>query len=519
MQDYTTILDVVRLRLNGCPYDVTERRCSIGSSTVALIMNRYQKIGLSYDELKAMDPQVVENLFYPPQNLARRSIPEPDFQYYYDRIHADGSTINISFCWIEYRKEHPDGYGSTQFYERYKRFVETHYGGQTVKMPVERVPGEKMYIDWVGDQPELLVDLDTGEIQKVHIFTTTLGISNYIYAEVFMDEKLPQFITGTVHALQHYQALPKYLVPDNLKTAITKHSKDQLILQSAYGDLEDFYDVIVLPPPPRKPKGKATVEAHVKFLETHLIGKLKEFTFTSLEEINAKTKEIVADLNNRKVQRSQYTRKESFEKYDKPCMKPLPGGNYAICEYKPFNKVPDNYHLDFDNHYYSVLYTYKGKPAILKATQSEIRICDQYNRLICRHKRAYREFPKYITEDEHMPPEHLYYKEVNAKNGAYYRRWAAVFGPNMAEFIDRLLKSYKHEEQGYNSCNGILHFVKDKPHGIVEDVASACLEMNTCSYSAFKRILQRSGQTTESIAEKSKLLPVHENIRGKDYYG
>lgn len=27
MQDYTTILDVVRLRLNGCSYDVTERRC------------------------------------------------------------------------------------------------------------------------------------------------------------------------------------------------------------------------------------------------------------------------------------------------------------------------------------------------------------------------------------------------------------------------------------------------------------------------------------------------------------
>ena len=34
---------------------------------------------------------------------------------------------------------------------------------------------------------------------------------------------------------------------------------------------------------------------------------------------------------------------------------------------------------------YSVLYTYKGKPAILKATMTEIRICDEYNRLICRH--------------------------------------------------------------------------------------------------------------------------------------
>ena len=78
-------------------------------------------------------------------------------------------------------------------------------------------------------------------------------------------------------------------------------------------------------------------------------------------------------------------------------------------------KVPNNYHIEYDGHYYSVLYSYCGKPAILKATASEIRICDQYNRLICTHKRSYREFPLYITVDEHMPPEHLYYNANFAK--------------------------------------------------------------------------------------------------------
>ena len=50
-------------------------------------------------------------------------------------------------------------------------------------MTVNRKPGEKMYIDWVGDQPELLVDVETSEIKKVHIFATTLGVSSLIYAE------------------------------------------------------------------------------------------------------------------------------------------------------------------------------------------------------------------------------------------------------------------------------------------------------------------------------------------------
>ena len=371
-----------------------------------------------------------------------------------------------------------------------------------------------MYIDWVGDQPELLTDPETGEIQKVHLFVTTMGLSSYIYAEAFLDEKLQSFSTGTVHALQFYEGIPKYLVPDNLKAAVTKHTKDELILQSAYSDLEDFYDTIVLPPPPRKPKGKPTVENHVRYLETHLVEKLKENIYISLEELNADIQKIVATLNSRKFQNKNYSRADAFVKYDKPCMKPLPGGCFTVCDYKTVTRIPDNYHIEYDDHYYSVVYTHCGKPAIIKATASEIRICDGYNRLICKHKRSYKDFPKYITEDSHMRPEHLYYKEVNEKDGAYYRRWASVFGPNMEECIDRLLKASKHEEQAYNACAGLLHTVKEMPHGIVEETARQCIQMNSCRYKTFKQVLSRMQSAPISPGD----LPEHENIRGKGFY-
>ena len=125
--------------------------------------------------------------------------------------------------------------------------------------------------------------------------------------------------------------------------------------------------------------------------------------------------------------------------------KTLPGDKYSTCDYKYILKIPDNYHLEYDGHYYSVLYTYRGQPAILKATPTEIMICDRNNRFICKHKRSYKGFPKYITDDSHMPPEHLYYKEVNAHDGAYY------------------------------SCAGILHSCKAIPHGIVEEAARKCM--------------------------------------------
>lgn len=519
MQNYTTIIGVIEMRLKQCTYDECQQRFRIGAGTVTLLLNKYSDLGLSIEDLKQMDPKKVENTFYPPEAARRKKIPIPDFQKVYERLMATGSKANIFFLWLEYKKETPEGYQYTQFVEYFNRFVKEHYGDSKLSMPVERIPGEKMYIDWIGDQPSILLDPSTGELQKVHVFVTTIGVSSLIYAEVFLNEKLENFVAGTVHALEFYAAIPKHLVPDNCRTAVTKHTKDELILNSVYQDLETFYDVVILPPPPRKPKGKPTVEKYVQYLETHLLEKLKENVYTDLESINNATQRIIADINSRKPKNQAYSRMEAYLKYDKPQMRPLAGGSYTLCDYKFFNHIPNNYHLLYDDHYYSVLYTYYDQPAILKATMTEIRICDRNNKLICKHKRSYKDFPKYITDENHMKPEHLFYKEVHAKDGAYYRRWASAIGTNMAKLIDTVLLSVKHEEQAYNSCNGILHMCNDLPHVLVEEAARRCVDFNACRYSYFKKVLTDVVNTRHSIeAGRNQKLPEHENIRGKDFY-
>lgn len=180
----------------------------------------------------------------------------------------------------------------------------------------------------------------------------------------------------------------------------------------------------------------------------------------------------------------------AFETYDKPRMRPLPGGCYALCDYRYYARVPDNYHLEYDGHYYSVLYTYHGKPAILKATMSEIRICDENNRLICRHPRSYKDFPRYITDVAHMSEHHQYYKELNAHDGAYYRRWASVFGESMVTLIDRVLRSTKHEEQAYNSYKVMMHMCNEIPRHLVSEATQMCIDANACKYSYFKTDLR-----------------------------
>mgnify|MGYP000672304357 CR=1 FL=1 len=294
MQNCTTILGIIDMRQRGISYDDCRSRYHIGCSTISLIMSRFHACGKDLNSLKQMSAEEVEHLFFPPENLRRKDDSVmPDYQMVYDRLTAPGSKANLFYLWLKYKKECPSGYQYTQYCLHFKRFVEKNYGSEAVSMVVERIPGEKVYIDWIGDQPEILMDSITGELKKVHFFVTTVGVSNLVYAEAFEDEKLPNFIAGTVHALESYGALPKYLVPDNLKTAITRHTKDELVINSAYQDLESFYDIVILPPPPRKPKGKPTVEKYVQFLETHLLEDLKEKVYYSIEDINRFTKDDV----------------------------------------------------------------------------------------------------------------------------------------------------------------------------------------------------------------------------------
>ena len=169
MHDYNTIVGVISIRNDKVSYPVIRQRYGIGNSGIDLIMNRYKESGLPWKDFLKLEPSQIEELIYPPKNIGKNDIPMPDFELYYERMMTKGSRVNMFYCWLDYKSEHPNGYQSSQFYEYFNRFIEKNYGGDKVAMAVERIPGEKLYIDWVGDQPELLVDPHTGEIRKIHV--------------------------------------------------------------------------------------------------------------------------------------------------------------------------------------------------------------------------------------------------------------------------------------------------------------------------------------------------------------
>ena len=518
MHSYAVIMGVLNARREGIAFATIQQRYGIGVKGIYLILNRFEVLNMDFEEFSKWEPEKVVEAIYPPEISLRKQCGLPDFTTIYNRIKESKGRWNVEAAWIDYKDENPDGYELTQFYEHYNRFLEENYGIKSVKMVVERKPGEKLYIDWAGDQVTVVLK-DLGQSMKIHLFVTTIGLSSLIYGEAFLDEKLDKFISGVVNALSFYGGVPSIWVPDNLKTAITKHDKDKLVLNSVFHDLESFYGVVVIPPPPKKPKGKPSVESAVKYAETHILERIKGKQYESLRAFNEEISEITEKMNNYTKGRT-HSRSELFQMYDKPALKPIPSV-FCYSDYKYIASIPDNYHVKYDDHYYSVSYTYYHKPAIIRASFTEIVILDENNREIAKHKRLYGYLPRYSTNPNHMPTAHRFYKEVNEHNGSFYRNWAKKFGPFTYQFIDRFLNQADHEQQAYNSCNGILHTAESYVHERVEATAHKCLKKGIISYSKFIAELKNKPEVVKTDAEANKTtttLPKHENIRGADYY-
>lgn len=514
MQKCTTIIGVLTMLNNGYSYRMIQSRYSLGNSTITSIKRKFEDMVITLDELKLKDEQTIENLFYG-NSHTRKDRPLPDFRVIYEKLTDRKSKTNLYFEWLEYKKTYPDdGYGYSQFNFHFRKWLSENNLEDNLSMAVNRIPGEVCYIDWIGDTLPLVLNSETGEMTTAHFFVTTLGVSSYCFAMAFPNEKTDSFLVGTVEAIKFYGAVPKILKPDNTKAAVTKNTKDELVLNEVYEDIQSFYGTVIVPAPARKPKGKPSVENHVRWLETHLLEKLKGRIFPSFKDLNTEIQVIVDELNSRPFQKGKGNRKQMFEEYDKPSMKPLPKDSFTLYSYA-IRKVPSNYHLEFDGHYYSVPFSYYRQEVTLKASFYDIKICDQTNRLICRHERAYKPFPKYITKEEHMPKSHQYYFTENKYDGEAYKKWAKGIGEPMYIFICRLIAGYAYEPQAYKSCNAVLQLCKDAPKAYVNKVAQDCLDLNVITYSCFKTRLNNMNKDRQQNSDK---LPQHKNIRGKENY-
>ena len=501
-EETVKIMEVLRLWEQG--YSQREIAASVkcAKSTVGEIQRRSREQELSYSEASGLTKTEIHKRLYPKGNEGV-SKAEPEWVSIHKRLEAN-RRMNLRYLWEEYRYGNPEGLGYSQFCRRYHQWREET--GKEVVMVQEREPGRELFVDWMGDTLTCVVDGETGELQAAHFFVATLGDSNYPYVEAFADEGHENWLTAHVHALEWMGGVPRVIVPDNCKTAVTKASYYDPKLNPAYWDLARHYGVAVIPARVRKPRDKASVEGSVGWLETWLLEWLRGQRFFSFEELNRAVWTRVRQLVKRPFQKRAGSRASVFETVDKPALRPLPPTRYEHVEYV-MRRVPDNYHVEYDGRYYSVPYTLFKQKVTLRIGTNMIEILTENRERVALHQRQ-RSGSRYVTITEHMPKKHQCQREANKRNGDSYRAWAKTIGEETWSVVDAMLRAQRAEESAYRSCMGVLQMAKKHGNGQLEKACEQARKLGSPTYTTVKHLLLNQAATRTSAP-----LPAHENLR------
>jgi len=481
--------------------------CDIARSTVQDYIFRSRAAGLAWPLPEGLDDASLEHLLYPP---VRCKLPDKRPLPAMEDIHRDlkKKGVTLMLLWYEYRQAHPDGYQYSQFCHLYHQWADK----LDVCLRQTYRAGEKLFVDYAG-QTMTVTDPLTGVVRDAFLFVAALGASNYTYVEASYTQDLPSWIASHVRALAFFGGVPEIIIPDNLKTGVTKPCRYEPDINPTYNDMAGHYGTVVIPTRIARPKDKAKVESAVGIVERWIIAALRNHTFFSLEELNKAISEKLTEFNNRRFQKMDATRKSLFETIDRPALKPLPSDPYEYAEWKKA-RVNIDYHVEIEGHYYSVPYQLVREQVEVRLTSNTVEVLFK-NKRVASHQRSNHR-GRHSSREEHMPKAHQKYLEWTPGR---IIRWAGQNGPNTQNLVTCILERRRHPEQGFRSFFGIMRLAKRYSRERLEAACGRALALNAYSYKNVESILKQ-GLDRQALPEPYvQAKPVlHYNIRGKDYY-
>ena len=500
MLDYKSII-IKRYALNMSYKELAEE-FSASKSGINDFIRAFEKCEkLSYPLPEGITNYAIYELVYrhePGTNNRSADYEQPDFAKVHQQM-EERKNMTLVYLWGRYQKDcnarEVKPYQYRQFCELYARWCDENYE----TLHIQAIIGQKMEVDFAGKTFDL-IDKLTGEITAIVVFVAVLPYSQYIYAEGMVSTAEPQWIEVNNHALDYFCGVPTIVVCDNCKQAVTAN-KDWIDpdLNKDYAAWADHNHTVILPAKVRKPKWKSSVENAVGILEKGFFHDLEENRYFSLEQFNKDLWSKLDALNHENFKKKDFSRYDQWieERHE---LLPLPTVHYEYTERRTA-KVSGDFHIRFDNAYYSVDKAYLHKSVMVAATASTVNIYSMKGELIVSWRRASRR-GEWLTDPSHLPES---YKQVSEWNATYFTRKAMTVGPNTVKVIEHILKSREHEVQTYRLCLGILNYTKKYSKLALEDCCRLAIDTNHISYSFIKNSIAAVAEEIGTAGFNTKL--------------
>lgn len=502
------IKDTIQLHFeNGLSTNKIAKSLGIARSVVQECIRRVKHQQLSWPLPVEMDDTDLERLLYPRPQASKTTLAEPDWEYVHRELLRPGVTREL--LWTEYSEQVTRAYSYQQYCRRYRNWAKK----LTLVMRQEHRAGEKLFVDFAG--PTLpITNPETGVRTEAQLFVAVLGASNYTYAEACSSQSIDSWIAAHIRAFEYMKGVVEVIIPDNLKSAVTKAHRHEPELNERYHQMARHYKTSIMPARSRKPRDKAPAEKGVQLVERWIVAVLRNRTFFSLTELNVAIAELLEMLNAKPFKKLDGCRKSWFEQIDKPALKELPQTRFEDARWLRA-RVGNDYHVRVDRHYYSVPYQLAFEEVEMRVTATTVEILHE-GRRITSHKYDERQ-NKHTTKREHRPKAHQYVSDWNPERVV---NWAKQIGPAATHLVEQVLHRSRHAQIGVRACLGLLSLHRDYGADRLEAACRRAAAAGSWSVSSLRSMLKHGldRQVLQLVIPDMPPLN-HSNIRGAKYYG
>jgi transposase len=500
---------LIGLQASNLSVRALARALGLSIGAVSKYLRAVRAAGVGSSEAESLtEAELERRVFGPAQAMKPGALVAPDCAWIHNELKRHRH-VTLQLLWEEYAERYGTAaYRRSAFCQIYRRWEKR----LKRSMRQRHFAGEKLFVDYAG-RTVPIYGRSGEESFRAQLFVSAMGASGCAYAEATRTQSLPDWLASHVRALEYYGAAPTIFVPDNPRVGVTRADRYEPELQRSYEELAAHYQGVVIPARPYRPKDKSRAELTVLLVCRWVLARLRHQRFFSLEELNAAIRPLLTELNERPFQRLPGCRRSVFEALDRPAMRPLPSIPYVYAEWKE-RTVAFDYHVDVDQHYYSVPHALVGHSVWARFSATTVEVFFRGER-VASHVRSYQR-GAHTTVPEHMPKSHRAHAEWSPKR---LIQWGESIGPNTGAIVEHLLRSKPHPEQGYRACLGLLALAREYGERRLETASTLADRLGSPTRKSVKSILESGRDLRSGTSEPLALeLPAHGNVRGPGYY-
>lgn len=509
--DLMDLKQILSLHIDGLSNRRIGQLLGIHRNTVNAYVQHFNASEYSKEALLAMDNARFQSLF--PSQTTIKNLRYSRLMEYFEKMNQNRNHPGFTFLYHyrEYCQQVTEPYSYTQFMDHYHR----KYPKEKGSMKLEHKPGNEVYIDFTGKKLEI-VNRETGQIIPVEVFVAILPNSQYTYVEACYSQKREDLTNCMGNALSFYGGVPKAIVSDNLKSAVTRASKYEPEINRSFKDFARHYNCAINPTRSYSPQDKALVENAVNLVYQRIFYPIRQMTFFSLKDLNNEIKRLLIPYNNMLLQRRQASRRELFQSFERESLKALPSLPYELKDYRRAKVQKTGYiYFSPDKTYYSVPFRYISKHTQIQYTKSNVEVFYNHER-IAFHKRNPAQ-GIYITQEEHLCSTHKFYRQWSPD---YFKKMASKHGKHVEVCIKGLFNKIDYPETAYKRALGIIQLHRAYGSERLDKACRIANKSEVHSYHLIQNILKNNMDKNPELLEQHTQthIPEHANIRGASNY-